>query len=157
MFDPWAGEATIERVLQARLPHLQVVGNEIDPRCKAHTSLDALQPENWERWRCGVGPQRRPYDAIVCSPYFPALDLAIPLMLQFTDVLFVHVQCTYVFSATDYRNAWFKELSDAGTMRIITNLPRGNSGAWKCCWLCIFRTRQLAQDIMKGRSGDMIW
>ena len=157
VFDPWAGEATIERVLQARLPHLQVVGNEIDPRCKAHTSLDALQPGNWERWRHGVGPQRRRYDAIVCSPYFPALDLAIPLMLQFADVLFVHVQCTYVLSAPDYRNAWLREHSAAGTMRIIPNLPRGNSGAWKCCWLCIFRTRQLAQDIMKGRSGDMIW
>ena len=98
VFDPWAGEATIERVLRARLPHLQVVGNEIDPRCKAHTSLDALQPENWERWRRGVGPQRRLYDVIVCNPYFPALDLAIPLMLQFTDVLFVHVQCTYVLT-----------------------------------------------------------
>lgn len=78
-------------------------------------------------------------------------------MLQFADVLFVHVQCTYVLSAPDYRNAWLREHSAAGTMRIIPNLPRGNSGAWKCCWLCIFRTRQLAQDIMKGRSGDMIW
>ena len=156
VFDPWAGNGTIGRVLQRAHPHLRVYSNELDPRCKATTSLDALQPGNWALWRAGFGPDRTRYNAIACSPFFPALDLAIPMMMQFTDVLFVHVQATWVFSATDRRIQWCADLLDRGCLRVITNLPRGNSGAIKCCWMCIFSSRELA-DMLMLRTHDVIW
>jgi len=150
-FDPWAGVGTIPRVLCEAYPHLSAHGNELDPRCKAYSTLDALQPGNWALWR-----QDLQYDVVVCSPYFPALDLAVPLMMEFAPVLFVHVRVDWLFSSSVQRQEWLGRLDAAGRTVIIVNLPRGNSGSLSCCWLGIFDTPALRARYMV-QDRPLIW
>ena len=114
----------------------------------ANSHKDALQPGNWVQWmRLGVR-------AVVTSPFFAMLDLAVPLMVAACEVVMVHVPGSWTVNAPEPRATWLAELTAQGRVQFVANLPKGNAGREKCCWMCIFRTRELKQEVM--RSTDLV-
>ncbi|PNH01983.1 Retrovirus-related Pol polyprotein from transposon, partial [Tetrabaena socialis] len=74
VLEPWSGTGGIVSVLQAR--GLAVVRNDINPRHPAEYYEDALQPGLYRR-----AQQSHPFSAIVASPWFAVLDIALPLAI----------------------------------------------------------------------------
>ena len=143
VLDPWAGSQTISTVLSSKLPELKFVDNDLDEATECSQHLDALQPIHLASWveqlRCPV---------VVTSPFFACLDIAVPLLIAHFPACFIHVPCTWVFSATPQRQAFIAQLVDEGRLQIITNLARGSAGAWRCCWFCVFHTEELRMRTM---------
>ena len=143
VLDPWAGSQTISQVMRAQLPHVNFVDNDLDPATKCEYHMDALQPMNLIQ--CGHLLER---PAVVTSPFFACLDVAVPLLITYFPVCFIHVPCTWVFSATPQRQAYIAQLVEEGRVQIITNLARGSAGAWRCCWFCVFDTEDTRRNVM---------
>jgi len=140
VFDPWSGTGGVPLALRAK--SLSVVCNDINVRHVADFHLDALQPVTYRKVEHVHG---RP-DAIVCSPWFRVLDLALPLAVMFAGlVACVHVPGHYVTNAHPARLAWLRRLRDAGRLALLLGLPRGATGQ-RCLWLVVFKdvaTRKL--------------
>jgi site-specific DNA-cytosine methylase len=136
VLDPWCGTGTIARVLRRK--GLEVATNDINVFHEAHFHLDALRPEFWR----AVVKAAVPHGAIVMSPLFGVLDLALPLAVLFMDrVVCCHVPGHYVTDATPARLAWLRRLKAAGRLLLVLGLPRGPMGR-RCMWIVVFRDRQ---------------
>jgi hypothetical protein len=148
-FDAWSGDNAIKHALQEHddTRHIRILTNDIDPGTRANGHKDALQPGHWEKWMRFWKPQ-----FLICSPLFMMMDLAVPLMARFCPILFVHVPCTWVFSATETRSRWLQDLKDEGRLQIIANLPRGSAGPWRCCWLIILQHPEQRPEIMHNAA-----
>ena len=147
--DPWSGTSTIARELKDTKSsrHIRMFLNDIDPETTANDHKDALQPKNWVRWK-----RYFKQDFVITSPYFGALDIAVPVMAQYTKVLLVHVPGTWIFSATPQRRAWLTSLTDDGRLRVIMNLPRGNAGAWRSCWMIITDCKEQMAEVATNQQ-----
>ena len=148
--DPMSGTNTISSVLQSSpdARHVRVYSNDWDDAVPADSHDDALQPRTWVRWA-----SRWTADAVVTSPYFAFLDLLVPLMLLFVPVLIVHVPSTWLFSATPQRRRWLQEQYTAGRLHIVSNLPRGAPGPWRCCWAIFTQSSELLQAVVVRPAG----
>ena len=148
-FDAWSGDSAIKHAFKEHedTKHVRVLTNDIDPGTRANCHKDALQPGHWENWMRFWKPQ-----FVICSPLFMMMDLAVPLMARFCPVLFVHAPCTWVFSATKTRARWLQDLKDEGRLQIITNLPRGSAGPWRCCWMVILQNPEQRLKIMHNAA-----
>ena len=80
------------------------------------------------------------------------MDLAVPLMARFCPILFVHVPCKWVFSATETRSRWLQDLKDEGRLHLIANLPRGSAGPWRCYWLVILQHPEQRLEVMQNAA-----
>ena len=150
--DPWCGTQNIATTLtsHSQCSHLTLHNNDLDDKVKADTHLDALQHGNWNAWT------RRKTDFIITSPLYIMLDIAVPLMMLFSPILFVHVPGTWIFSATERRKKWLNTLRAEGRLQAIMNLPQGNAGPWRGCWLVITRHRQGREQLMVTQEDIMI-
>jgi hypothetical protein len=91
----------------------------------------------------------RALDAIVASPWFTVLDLALPLAVHFArSVACVHVPGHYVTDAHPNRAAYLQTLMAAGRLHILWNLPKGPSGR-RCGWLLVFASNELHERLIR--------
>ena len=149
-FDPMNGTNTISSVIHSSnsTRHLRVHTNDWDSSVDADSHDDALQPRNWVHWTT-----RWNIDVVVTSPYFAFLDVMVPLMILFVPVVIVHVPSSWLFSATPQRRLWLQEQYSSGRIHIITNLPRGAPGPWRCCWVVFAQTNELLRATLVHPSG----
>ena len=140
-WDPWSGTGTIAAVMaRAGIP---VLTNDANPLSPAMLHMDALSSDTYQQWRqsCGLG-------AIVCSPHFALLDLALPLAAQFVEqVACIHVPGTYYTEANEIRSGYLAKLQAAGRLARISFLPRGPRG-YRCMWICIFRSAAVRRRLL---------
>ena len=148
--DPMSGTNAISAVLRSlkSTRHVRVITNDWDETMQADMHDDALQPRSWMRWSVD-----RAIDAVITSPYFGFLDLVVPLMFLFVPILIVHVPSTWLFSATPQRRYWLQEQYDAGRLHVISNLPRGAPGPWRCCWVVLTHDSDLMKAVVVKPDG----
>ena len=120
--------------LRAFLSHLDVVDNDICSHRPAGAHYDALQPAFYT----AAAMHARGMGAIVTSPPFAALDVALPLLVAAgSAVACVHVPGHYLTSGVAPRFAYLRGLQQQGRLHVVMGLPRGPIGR-RCIWLLIF-------------------
>jgi hypothetical protein len=141
--DPWCGTGGVFAACAER--GLSIVRNDINPRYDAEFHMDALQPAFYQALHArGIVP-----DAIVMSPWFRVLDIALPLaVLYATRVVAAHVPGHYLTNAHPARLAYLKRLQQQGRLAVLTGLPRGATGL-KCIWLLVFRDSHLRASMLR--------
>ena len=91
-------------------------------------------------------------DAVVMSPFFTVLDLALPLAVQHAQrVVCCHVPGHYVTNAPRARMDWLTQLQAEERLMLIVGLPRGPTGR-RCMWLIIFRTKRLRDRMTRPHA-----
>ena len=152
--DAWCGDNAIRDTLRTHndRQRLRIFTNDIDTCTTTNDHNDALlQPGQWNRWMYAWKPQ-----FVICSLLFSLMDLAVPLMMWFCPVLFVHVPSTWICSATATRSRWLQSQKDAGRLQIITNMPRGNAGPWRCCRLVIIKDAHDRKQVMRNKDDFIL-
>ena len=141
--DMFAGENNISQALGRA-----VVTNDINPAMDTDYHLDALQPETYWNIR-----QKHGMDAVVTSPYFSVLDLALPLAVKFaTMVVCCHVPGHYLTDAPVARMRWLQSLQCEDRLYFIMGLPRGPMGR-RCVWLVIFKSKEVCSLMRRPFAG----
>jgi hypothetical protein len=113
-----------------------VLSNDLDPSQGATYHMDALQPSFYMQWQQTGG-----IDAIVTSPWFSFLDVAVPLAVHFVrHVACIHVPGHYLTDAHTARRVYLQKLHLDGRLAVIMGLEPGPLGR-RCIWLLIFKTR----------------
>ena len=144
IFDPWAGTQGIAKTLLRLNKGCAIVSNDLDVSQPASFHLNALYPETYRVVSKGTA-----YKAIITSPWFQWLDLALPLAARFTQtVACIHVPCHYIGDSIAARSSWITELQAQGRIFIIAALPRGPMGR-RCAWLLVFASAQMKQKILR--------
>jgi len=96
---------------------------------------DALQPGNYRTWRDKYGS----CDAVITSPWFAVLDIAVPLAVMASRVVAcVHVPSYYLTDMTESRARYFRKLSLEGRLHVIGHLEHGPIGR-RCIWVLVFK------------------
>ena len=140
--EPFAGSGNIVRVL--RKHGLQVVSNDLNPAHGARYCLDACQPRSWETLSMHLGVN----GAVVTSPWFDVLDLALPVMMHKAAIVCMHVPYGYVPAGGIARQAFLAQLAREGRLMLIMGLER-QGGLRNCAWLCVFASRQLRSRMVR--------
>jgi transposase InsO family protein len=144
--EPWCGTGGVTARLQEC--GVMIHTNDRDPQREAQTHLDALQPGTWRQWQVEWGC----IDAVVTSPWFTLLDLALPLAMAYAEmVVCCHVPGHFLTDAHPARAAWLARLHRQGRMHVVMGLPRGVMGR-RCLWLLIFASRELKAAMLKPPS-----
>ena len=144
--DPWAGTCMIEAVLASQ--GLAIRSNDAHAASPADQHSNALEWGVYRDWQTSTG-----LGAVVCSPHFALLDLAVPLAAEMvSSVACFHVPGHYYTSAPPPRWEYLQQLQDAGRLHLVFNLPFGPLGR-RCMWICIFRSRAI-RDRMVLRAPD---
>jgi hypothetical protein len=147
ILDPWAGTGSVKTVCaKAGLP---VVDNDINPGSPARWHMNALLPSFYVQ-----AAQRMAIGAVVTSPWFAVLDMALPLAAAAArSVACVHVPGHYLTDAHPSRVAFLRRLMQEGRIHFLWNLPKGPSGR-RCCWILIFASPALMQLLLKSEELD---
>ena len=150
VLDPWSGTGTVARVFRQK--GYMTYRNDVFEGHEAERHEDALQPGFYRRvqdvWS---------YDAIVASPWFAMLDLALPLAVSFAPVVAFHVPGHYVTDAHDVRRGYLQSLAKAGRLALIMGLPRGRMGK-RCMWVVVFASRCLRKQMLRtSEAVDGPW
>lgn len=144
VLDPWAGTCTIRKVFAAQ--GIPVFDNDLNPRSGSHSHKDALQPAFYR-----YASLRAPIDAVVASPWFTVLDLALPLAVSAARcVACVHVPGHFITDAHPNRSAYLRALMREDKVHVLWNLPKGPSGR-RCGWLLVFATPALKHLLLKDK------
>ncbi len=88
--------------------------------------VDALQPTFYQKCAEAQGA----IDAVVCSPWFTVLDVALAVAAA-RSVVCMHVPGHYVASGLAPRYTYLQELQQQGRLAVLFGLPRGPMG-WRC-------------------------
>ena len=141
--DPWAGAKVVAEEFSKN--DYKVISNDLSGAHGCELQEDALQPGFYRR----LVQRHGRIDALVFSPWFTYLDLAVPLAMLFAArVVCVHVPGHFVTSPHPARLAWLRELQLRRRLRVVVGLPRGPTGR-RCLWLCIFASPLLAESMMR--------
>ena len=141
--DMFAGKGNVGQELGMR-----VTTNDINSKLAVDYHHDALQPETYWSIR-----QRHGMDAIVSSPCFAVLDLALPLAVKFAHmVVCCHVPGHYLTDAPEARAQWLQSLQWQGRLFFIMGVPRGPMGR-RSVWLVIFRTQAIGEWMRRPYAG----
>jgi hypothetical protein len=93
VLEPFIGTGTISAALRAA-GSARVSTNDLSSLRPADTHLDALQRQSYSDISSLTGA---PVDAIVTSPWFTVLDVAVPVMVEAASVVTcVHVPGHYL-------------------------------------------------------------
>ncbi|PNH08426.1 hypothetical protein TSOC_004993 [Tetrabaena socialis] len=141
VFEPWNGTGVISRVLQAH--GLRVLRNDVNPRHEADWHADALQPGLYQHLQ-----RVQSYQAIIASPWFAVLGIALPLAVRYAPVVAFHVPGHFVTNAPPGRRLYLAALALAGRVSLILGLPRGPSGP-RCLWLVVFELAALRARLLR--------
>ena len=146
VLDPWAGTGCVRAVLSPL--GTPVLCNDLSPNSHAELHADALQPAFYRQVQ-----RHHTIDAIVTSPWFTVMDLALPLAVAHArTVVCVHVPGHYVTDAHPNRAAFLLSLMQDGRLHVLWNLPKGPSGR-RCGWLIVFANRWLPSKLIRrGRQ-----
>ena len=137
VIDPFCGTGTIARVLAAG--GVKCCTNDINPQHAADTHADALQPGFYQRMSVA---------AVVTSPLFAVLDVALPLAVHsVTTVACIHVPGHFVTNGHLARMQYLQRLKQQGRLHIVYGLPRGPLGQ-RCAWLLVFRTPEVKRQLL---------
>ena len=142
VIDPWSGLGT---VAQGFARHgIRVHTNDVEPARAADTHMDALQPGFYRMSRARVG-----LDAVVTSPWFATLDLALPLaVLAARTAACIHVPGHYITDAHPARATYLMRLIGEGRLHMLCNLPKGAMGR-RCVWIIIFASSALKDVLVR--------
>ena len=150
VLDPFAGTGTARRAL-APLP---VVTNDINPAAPTQYHVNMLQPSAVAALAsvaCGLRPERH---AVVTSPQYVHLDIALPLLVQQVDtVCCVFTHAGFLEDHMPARGRYLSALSRAGRLRIVTCneiMPHRRVGIWIC--VCAGELSPL----MAHQGGDVL-
>ena len=142
ILDPWASTGKIARYYE--LKGVKVYTNDVNPAFEADFNMDPLQPGSYQ-----VMEQEIRIDAIIASPWFALLDLAIPLALRAAQsVVCTHVPGHYISDAHPIRRRWLNELISEDRLHVLYGLPKGPLGR-RCAWLIVFASPQLKRALLK--------
>lgn len=134
VLDPWSGTGMVAAAFGAA--QVQVCSNDINPRQPADTHCDALQPTFYRQVARRIG-----LDAIVTSPWFAVLDLALPLaVMAARSVACIHVPGHFVTDAHPRRRAYLRALMHEGRVHMHFLDKKGPMGR-RCLWLLVFADR----------------
>ncbi|PNH01078.1 Retrovirus-related Pol polyprotein from transposon [Tetrabaena socialis] len=145
VFEPWSGTGGIASTLKRH--GMLVVRNDVNSRHPAEFHEDALQPGLYRR-----AQQAHSYNAIVSSPWFALLDVALPLAVRFSPVVAFHVPGSFVINSPPGRQRFLAALAEAGRLSLVLGLPRGPSGL-RCVWLVVFRSLVLRKRVTRQPDG----
>ena len=146
ILDPWAGTCAISE--QFAKAGLQVWSSDINPCADTDTHGDALQPSFY---RCMA--RRMGLGAIVTSPWFAVLDLALPLAVMAARcVACVHVPGHYITDAHPRRASYLQGLMASSRVHIVFNGDKGPMGR-RCAWLLVFADAATKQMMLLQHSG----
>jgi len=144
LYDPYAGGGTIATAFAAA--GFRVQQNDLNPYWEQPTAADALQPQHYQ-----FGPQ-----AIVTSPPFELLDLAVPLAAaQAGAVACLHVPGHWVSNPRVARQQWLQQLAAEGRLHIILGLPRGPSHR-RCAWVVVFRHASIRATMLRVAAASAV-
>ena len=144
VLEPFNGLGAISRALRAAGCR-RVTTNDLCAAYEADLHLDALQPATYaELERLTAAP----VDAVVTSPWFPVLDIVLPLLERCArSVVCVHVPGHYIASGVGPRYAYLQQLQRQGRLVVLFGVPRGVLG-WRCAWLLIFKSPALKRALL---------
>jgi len=142
ILDPFSGTGAIAHTFSSW--GLKVHTNDLNPNLPSHTHEDALRLNFYTTWNGDMPP-----DAIVTSPWFGLLDIAIPLLIHAAKILVcVHVPGHYLSDAHPARASYLKRLAASHRLHVLWNLPRGPTGR-RCAWLLIFKHKGHREKMLK--------
>jgi hypothetical protein len=132
--DPFSGQNTIS--IESKKFGYKIITNDINPNAKTHFKLDAAQPQFYKDM-----VTRKLNSFFITSPWFPILDIVLPLMVAFAkNAAFVHVPGYYISCAPKARLNFFAKLAAEERIHFIYGLPRGPAG-FGCVWICVFKNK----------------
>ena len=139
VLDPWAGTCTIEAVL-SKFYGAAVLSNDYNPASPAPFHLDSLRAESYDQF-CAEASKRGSYlGAIVCSPHWALMDVALPLALQAAaHVVCLHVSSQFFETYPARRRAFMDSYARAG-LRLDINLAQKNTSSTSGKWVILFKT-----------------
>ena len=136
VLEPFNGTGIISRTLESTINGIHVVTNDI---CSEHG--DQLLYENALDSKLYI--ENGPFDAIITSPWFVMLDVAIPLMLKHCKkFLAIHCPAYYLTNAPNPRLRYIKKLADEKRILAISSMTRKNPTRMACIWLVIFKSKE---------------
>ena len=145
ILDPFAGDDNIRTAFNAA--ELDVLTNDVNPLLDSDHHMNALQPSTYAALQEG-----QQLDAVVMSPFFTVLDLALPLAVHHAEqVVCCHVPGHYVTNAPRARMDWLGQLQAEERLMLIVGLPRGPTGR-RCMWLIIFKTKRLRDRMTRPHA-----
>jgi len=141
ILDPWAGTCSIEAALLKRGLG-KVISNDINPASYGSSHLDALRPSSYDHWADSAAAVYGRLSAIVTSPHWYFLDLAIPLAVSYAEeVACFHVPMSYVSEMPVRRKHYLSALARAGRLHVL-QCDRAGAVGRVCAWLIIFKDDQ---------------
>ena len=152
MLDPWAGTCTIEAVL-SKFYGAAVLSNDYNPASPAPFHLDSLRAESYDQF-CAEASKRGSYlGAIVCSPHWALMDVALPLALQAAaHVVCLHVSSQFFETYPARRRAFMDSYARAG-LRLDINLAQKNTSSTSGKWVILFKTPADRLRLCHRREG----
>ena len=102
------------------------------------------------RWK-----EKSEVDAVVCSPWFTVLDLAVPKLLEYNArVTCVHAPAHYVTNMPGPRRDWLASYTEQGLLVVLGLRDIGPLGR-RCCWMMFFRSIKDRYALLKLDEGDL--
>eukprot|EP00854_Cymbomonas_tetramitiformis_P022862 gene22862-biopygen23645 len=139
-------EVIFSKVMKDEWKHLSFMNNDWNPQLGWPEARNALQPGNYRAWRKKYGV----CDAVVTSPWFAVLDIALPLaVLASKKVACIHVPSHYMTDMTESRAKYFRHLSHAGRLHVIDHLEHGPIGR-RFMWALVFKNPLLRAKLLRG-------
>ena len=148
--DTFSGGSTIKRVFKQE-SNVQVLCNDVDSGVEAYYHMDALQPSTYIKIKREYG-----LDAVIISPTFAFLDLALPLaVLHAEQLVCCHVPGHYFTCAPSARFEWMRQLQEQKRLHVLAGLPIGPSHR-RCLWLIIFRSEAIKRVLLRPGCDQYI-
>jgi hypothetical protein len=153
VLEPWADGDGVYRAFAERGMHAWTC-NAVEGS-GAHFCMDPVQPGTYralkERGVC--------LEAIVSSPWFSVLDVALPLAVRYASVVAcVRVPMHYVSNAPEARRRWLNALLEQGRLLLITGIPASLTGQ-VYTWLVVFSGQLARRRMLRGsyaQAGDQV-
>ena len=144
ILDPWAGAGgTAAAFPTHRVTLTDVVRRTADLSAVAN----ALEPSHQDELTSGNGGL---FDAVVCSPAFAFLDLALPAAIRCARYLAAfHVPGGYVTDAPPARKAFLQKLDDEGRRVDLYGLPVLKQTGVRHIWILVFASRGDARRFLR--------
>lgn len=144
VLDPHCGTGTTRRELQPWM-NAKVILSDIDAAVEADDHGDALD----RTYMLSLCQKYGSIDAIVTSPRFDYLDLALPVLVETARLaVLCHVPTSYLFNPPDGRQVWLNKLAEEGRLHVIVINCTSMTG-WRCAWMCIFKNAHWKQLLLK--------
>ena len=142
--DPWAGLGTIGEILPVK-----TYSTDLNPIYWHEPKVDALTDSVLD-WMCGCNA-----DVKVCSPWFTALDMAIPRLLSYgAPLVCIHAPAHYVTNMPSPRRNWLANYTTAGLLVVIGLRDIGPLGR-RCCWLLFFKDHSAKRRLFALEEGTL--